>query len=177
MKKLRRWLKKNRYYIIGFVLISTIGIMATIGATASKNNNEEVVVIPTEEPIIETPVPTPTDTYNPLPTYTPIPTCVACANRTPTPTTPFPWDTPTATIPAGTTPTATPITGTPTPYECDINVDGIINRSDIMLMIWAMGGTWTPTDVGFSNADINDDGEINYLDCNYCIKIVEHWID
>ncbi len=173
MKKLKRWLKKNRYYVIGFVLISAIGIMATIGAAVS-NNSEEVVVIPTEPPIeIPTLTSTPTDTHNP--TYTPIPTCEACANMTPIPTLP-PWVTPSVT-PTGTIPTATPITGTPAINDCDINADGVINRNDIMLMIWAMGGTWSPIGVGFSNADINDDGKIDYLDCNYCIKIVEHWID
>jgi Dockerin type I domain len=117
-------------------------------------------------------MPTPMDTLMPTETYTPTPTLTNTPTYTPTPTptntltyTPTPTLTNTLTYTPTPTPTDTP-TYTPTPTSTvtpfnpfDLDQDGYIRSSDMLILSNALiTGT---TDGG---ADLNDDGCIDHMD-------------
>ena len=98
------------------------------------------------------PTPTPTPTFTPTPTDTPTPTPTATFTRTPT-------DTPTSTPTDTATPAATPRP----PCPGDVNHDGKVTASDLLLVMKALdtrpgNRRWNPA------ADVNGDGKVDVSD-------------
>lgn len=110
---------------------------------------------------------TPTNTQAPTATGTTAPTSTGTGTPTPTKTpTPSPTGTtaptstsaPTATATSTTAPTALPKAG-------DVNGDGVINITDIGIIV-DVYGTQPPTDL---RADLNKDGKVNIIDIGLVI--------
>jgi len=171
MSKIWRWLKKNRYYVIGVVLVSATLLMGAVGIYASRSSENEP--IPTEIVIIptETQATTPTSVPTYTPSYTPVPTisCVICT-PTATPTAqplPFP---PFTIVPPYNGSTATP----PSTYmTCDVNLDGVANRSDMIMILWINVGLYQPTLQQMATVDLNGNGRFDRAECQHCLDIIE----
>lgn len=169
MKKIWRWLKKNRYYIIGVALFSAIGLMAFIGVTAS-NNNEDVIVLPTE-----TAIPYTTPTYTLPPYATPIP-----PHATPTATTggqvPYPtliWpEVPHSTPILPLIPTPTPNVDASLYAKCDVNCDGRVDRVDVMQIFFKGMNRQAQSLCGIAKVDTNGNGRIDLPEVTYCFQVV-----
>lgn len=63
------------------------------------------------------------------------------------------------------------------PVAGDVNGDGKLNVSDVIVMLKQIAG-WK--DIGFDDkslvaADVNDDGEISIADCIACLKKIANW--
>lgn len=149
---------------------SAAGVGEGQNVITSKVNGTITAFVPTPT---FTPTPsftiTPTATNTPTPTKTPTPTFTSTPTptKTPTPTftnTPIPTSTPTATKTPTPTNTNTP-TPTPTPKLGDVNGDGVVNITDIGLIV-DVYGSQPATD---PRCDLNKDGKVNIVDIGIVI--------
>jgi len=173
MRKMWRWLKKNRYYVSGIAFVLAVGLMVFIGANASDNSGEDVAM-PTETVIPYIP---PTD-LPPSPTLPPYitPTTIPSGQGSPYPTLVWP-NVPSATpaVPLLPTPTTDPLYASLF-EKCDVNCDGVVNTSDIR-DIFMSGLGFGPRHIslcGLAKVDTNGNGKIDLEESGDCFQIV-YW--
>lgn len=132
---------------------------ATRTPPPTATNTLTATATPTSTTLPGTPSPTPAATLTPPPIDTATPTATSSATATHTPT-----GTPTATLTPPASPTATG-TATPMPTSCfgDVNNDGWVNSTDLLIVAKHPAGS--PTSPLYIAAyDVNSDGAVNSTD-------------
>lgn len=164
-----QWIKRNKYKVFSLALLILVCFLAgTVFAGYLKEQNEQVVVIPTPT---QTPITYPTQTPKWTPPWIPSqPTPTVCCgqNGSPMPTL-APWEPwfPTPT-PSSTAPMPFPTGHSQPGMLCDIDVNGYANDNDIRKMLTYVLGAYEPTPIGLMNTDVNGDGKVDFTDIRWC---------